>query len=98
MNHYEAVREGYARVVLLAGEPGIGKTRLLNEVALQTAREGATVLYGNASEDEGMPPFLPFLEAIGRYIRATPQDQLRRQLSVIPHPCQSFTRTDHLLP
>lgn len=84
INHYNAVREGRVRVVLFAGEPGIGKTRLLNEVALQTAREGATVLFGNASEDEGMPPFLPFLEAIGRYIHTTPQDQLRRQLSTIP--------------
>jgi DNA-binding CsgD family transcriptional regulator/tetratricopeptide (TPR) repeat protein len=90
MNQYKAVREGRARVVLFAGEPGIGKTRLLNEVALQTAREGATVLYGNASEDEGMPPFLPFLEAIGRYIRATPQDQLRRQLSAIPQTLASL--------
>jgi DNA-binding CsgD family transcriptional regulator len=84
MNHYEAVKEGKARVVLFAGEPGIGKTRLLNEVALQTAREGATVLYGNASEDKGTPPFLPFLEAIGRYIHTTSPDQLRGRLSTIP--------------
>src|SRR2546421_9269985 len=84
MNHYEAVRGGHARVVLLTGEPGIGKTRLLDEVALRTARDGAVVLHGNASEAEGMPPFLPFLEALGRYIRATPQDQIRTQVATLP--------------
>lgn len=84
MRYFEAVRGRLARVVLLAGEPGIGKTRLLDEVALQTALNGATVLRGHASEAEGMPPFLPFLEAFGRYIRATPHDRLRTQLSTVP--------------
>src|SRR2546430_17425434 len=74
MNHYEAVKGGHARGVLLTGEPGMGKTRLLDEVALRTAQEGAVVLRGSASEAEGMPPFLPFLEAFGRYIRVTPPD------------------------
>lgn len=84
MNHYEASKGGHARVVLVTGEPGIGKTRLLDEVALRTARDGAVVLRGRASEAEGMPPFLPFLEALGRYIRVTPQDQLRTQLAAVP--------------
>src|SRR5437763_10763253 len=84
MNQYEAAKGGHAHVVLLTGEPGIGKTRLLDEVALQTAQDGAVVLRGSASEAEGMPPFLPFLEALGRYIRATPQDQLRRQIVGVP--------------
>src|SRR5437588_7936276 len=84
MNQYEAAKGGHAHVVLLTGEPGIGKTRLLDEVALRTAQEGAVVLRGSASEAEGMPPFLPFLEALGRYIRVTPQDQLRTQLATVP--------------
>lgn len=84
MHHYEAARGGHVHVALLAGEPGIGKTRLLDEIALQTARNGATVLRGHASEAEGMPPFLPFLEALGRYVRATPHGQLQAQLSAVP--------------
>src|SRR5205807_9917141 len=84
MSHFEAAKGGHAHVVLLTGEPGIGKTRLLDEVALQTAQDGAVVLRGRASEAEGMPPFLPFLEAIGRYIRATPQDQLSTQVAAVP--------------
>src|SRR5437763_217893 len=77
MNHYEAAKEGRAHVVLLTGEPGIGKTRLLDEVALRTAQDEAVVLRGRASEAEGMPPFLPFLESLGRFILVTPQEQLR---------------------
>ena len=84
MNHYKAIKEGYVRVVLLTGEPGIGKTYLLDEVAVQTAHDGAVILRGNASDAEGMPPFLPFLEALGRYIREAPQDQLRTQIAAIP--------------
>jgi predicted ATPase len=34
MNHYQAAKVGHAEVVLLTGEPGIGKTRLLDEIAL----------------------------------------------------------------
>jgi predicted ATPase len=34
MNHYQAAKAGHAEVVLLTGEPGIGKTRLLDAIAL----------------------------------------------------------------
>jgi DNA-binding CsgD family transcriptional regulator len=84
MNHFEAASDEQAHVVLLAGEPGIGKSRLLEELALRTVQKGAIVLRGSASEAEGMPPFLPFLEAIGRYIRVTPQDRLSVQVAAVP--------------
>jgi predicted ATPase len=83
-NHYEAARGGKARMILLVGELGIGKTRLLDEVAAHAAQDGLTVLRGGASEAEGMPPYLPFLEALGQYIRLTPPDQLREQVAVAP--------------
>jgi len=84
MNHYEAAKGGRAHVVLLTGEPGIGKTRLLDEVDQWIAQDGAVVLRGSASEAEGMPPFLPFLEALGRYTQVTPQDRLRTQVAAVP--------------
>jgi RNA polymerase sigma factor (sigma-70 family) len=84
MNHYQAAKAGRTEVVLLTGEPGIGKTRLLDEIALLCAQDGAVVLHRNASEAEGMPPFLSFLEALGRYIRATSQDQIRTQVATLP--------------
>src|SRR6266700_6151094 len=84
MKHFEEAKKEHIHVVLLTGEPGIGKTRLLDEVALRTTHDGAVVLRGSASEAEGMPPFLPFLEALGRYIQLTPHEQLRTQLATIP--------------
>jgi len=81
MGHYEAAKGGHAHVLLLAGEPGVGKTRLLDEIAVRAAHDGAIVLRGGASEAEGMPPYLPFLEALGRYIQEAPVDQLRTQVA-----------------
>jgi DNA-binding CsgD family transcriptional regulator/tetratricopeptide (TPR) repeat protein len=77
------VRAGRAAVVLLAGAPGIGKTRLLEEFPPPDLADGVTVLRGGASQAEGMPPYLPFLEALGEYIAAAPSDQLRNQVG--PH-------------
>jgi DNA-binding CsgD family transcriptional regulator/tetratricopeptide (TPR) repeat protein len=76
---YETAARGGVSIALLAGEPGIGKTRLLDEVAQQAARAGAVVLRGGAFDAEGMPPYLPFLEALGQHIRATSPDELRAQ-------------------
>ncbi|MGA7670413.1 MAG: AAA family ATPase, partial [Nitrolancea sp.] len=56
---------------LVSGEPGIGKTRLLRALADAAAESGATVLRGGASNAEGMPPYISFLEAIGRFMRST---------------------------
>ncbi|HEY7295670.1 MAG TPA: ATP-binding protein, partial [Dehalococcoidia bacterium] len=70
---------GPAGVIMLAGEPGIGKTRLLDEAAAEAASLGVTVLRGGASEAEGMPPYLPFLEALGRYIRSAPPQRLQHE-------------------
>ena len=76
---YQTVTHGRTNVALVAGEPGIGKTRLLEEMAMRVAAAGATVLHGGASQEEGMPPYLPFLEALGGFVRAAPRDQLRDQ-------------------
>lgn len=83
-NHYHAASNGNAHVVLVSGEPGIGKTRLLDELGALAAKDGAVVLHGGASEAEGMPPYLPFLEAFARHIKVTPLDQLRMQVAAAP--------------
>ena len=76
---FEASMTGHTHVVFVSGEPGIGKTRLLNEVAERAEQSGALVLRGGASEAEGMPPYLPFLEALGQHIRTATPDELREQ-------------------
>ncbi|HWQ14571.1 MAG TPA: AAA family ATPase, partial [Roseiflexaceae bacterium] len=70
---------GELRVCLLAGEPGIGKTRLLRSLAREAAGRGMPALAGGASEAEGMPPFLPFLEALGGYVSTADPAALTEQ-------------------
>lgn len=62
----ERARAGEARAVLLAGDAGVGKTRVLDEVASQAAMDGMTVLTGHCVDlgDVGLP-YLPFTEVLG---------------------------------
>jgi predicted ATPase len=51
---------GEGQVVLLAGEPGVGKTRLAEE-AVERARElGMVCGWGRATDEQGSPPYWPF--------------------------------------
>jgi DNA-binding SARP family transcriptional activator len=68
-------RAGDGRLVLLTGEPGIGKTRLAAELARNVRGAGATVLYGRAQE-EPLAPYQPFAEALGPFLAARSQDAL----------------------
>ncbi len=76
----EAACRGQGGVVLVAGEPGIGKTRLLTELAERARRQGWRVLCGRAYELEGSPPYLPIAEALREYLRACPPEQFAAQL------------------
>jgi DNA-binding CsgD family transcriptional regulator len=71
---------GEGGVVLITGEPGIGKSRLLYEFAERARGDGWLVLSGRAYDTEGMPPYLPFAEALREYIRATPNEELKAGL------------------
>ena len=56
----------------LAGEPGIGKTRLSARVAAHAHADGAVVLYGRADE-ESVSPYQPFVEALRQYAAPRPR-------------------------
>jgi tetratricopeptide (TPR) repeat protein len=71
-------------VVLLAGEPGMGKTRLLREAATRARAAGWTVLEGGCSRRGGQLLYSPFLEALEGRMRSQPQEQLRADLQGSP--------------
>ena len=76
---WEKVQMGRRAVVLLAGEPGIGKTTLAVELATKAWSQGSIVLFGRCDE-ESVVPFQPFVEALAHYVQTTPPDVLRSQL------------------
>ena len=67
------------RMVLLAGEPGAGKSRLAREFAGRIALEGALVLYG-ACDAVVRTPYGPFVEALERLLRVSEAAELRAAL------------------
>lgn len=73
----ELACEGRAGVVLVSGEPGAGKTRLLIELATRAQADGWRVLFERAYESEGMPPYLPFAEPLRDYVRSCRPAELR---------------------
>ncbi len=76
---WKEVLAGARRVVLVAGEPGIGKTRLVKEVCRLAHEQGGVVLWGGCEEELGIP-YQPFAEALRWYATAVPLDDLRAVL------------------
>lgn len=66
---YEEAAAGRGGVSLIAGEPGIGKTRLAKAFAAEAAARGALGLWGRCFEGDWSPPLGPWSEAIGDFFR-----------------------------
>lgn len=76
------VRAGQGRVALLVGEPGIGKTRLVEEFAPHARQHGALVLIGRCSESAGAPPLWPWVQIVRTYLEI-----VTYRLSTLSDPC-----------
>jgi hypothetical protein len=68
---WEEAARNHGGLVVLVGEPGIGKTRLAARIAVSAHAGGDVVLYGRADE-ESVSPYQPFVEALRHYAAHRP--------------------------
>lgn len=73
---------GRGRLVLLDGEPGIGKTRTVQEFARHAGTRGGLVLWGRCAETPGAPPYWPWSQILRTYGRTYDATALRADLGV----------------
>jgi DNA-binding SARP family transcriptional activator/tetratricopeptide (TPR) repeat protein len=76
----DAALTGRGRLLLLVGEPGIGKTRLAEELVRQARARGARVLVGRCWEAGGAPAYWPWVQSLRAYVEETEPEALRAQL------------------
>ncbi|MET8145380.1 BTAD domain-containing putative transcriptional regulator [Sphaerisporangium sp. NPDC005288] len=68
----ETALTGGRGLVIIEGEPGVGKTRLLEESAADADGRGALVVWGRCLEGDGTPSMWPWVQAIGTVLNALP--------------------------
>ena len=71
---------GRSRTLLLAGEPGIGKTRLAEAVAERAQEHGALVCWGRCWEEGGAPAFWPWVQVLRSLVNEADGAALARGL------------------
>ncbi len=71
---------GLGALFLIAGEPGIGKSRLGDELAVRARDAGGLVLWGRCWEAGGAPTYWPWVEAVRTYLRETDAAAVREQI------------------
>ncbi len=76
LERWERAAGGERQVVLVTGEAGVGKTRLVSHVAQSGLPDHALILYGRCDEDQGMP-YQPWRELLRDYAQVAPRGLLR---------------------
>ena len=71
---------GHGELVMIGGEPGVGKTRLTEEIGAEAKRRGMRVRVGRCYEMEGAPPYVPFVEIMEQIMAAAPSPAAFREL------------------
>ena len=76
----EDALSGRGRLVTLVGEPGIGKSRTALELTTYAGLRAAQVLWGRSYEEQGVPPYWPWVQAIRSYVREKAPEQLLSEM------------------
>ena len=76
----ERARDGAGSLVLISGEAGVGKSRLVAETSEEAQRLGLRVLTGACVDQQGAPPYLPTIEHIEEAARSVTPDVMRQAL------------------
>jgi DNA-binding SARP family transcriptional activator len=71
---------GSGALVLIGGEPGVGKSRLAEALAAHAHQRGGLVLVGRCWEAGGAPAYWPWVQALRAYVRESDPEVLRSQL------------------
>src|SRR5258708_37798079 len=74
----ERALQGRGGVFLLSGEPGIGKTRVAEELALEARKRDAAVYWGRSTLAEGAPPYWPWVQILRSILRDVGDADFRR--------------------
>ena len=76
----EDALSGKGRLVVLVGELGIGKSRTTQELATYAETRNAQVMWGRCYEDQGTPPYWPWIQAIRPYVKQRDPEKLRAEM------------------
>jgi serine/threonine protein kinase len=76
----DAALSGRGQLLLLVGEPGIGKTRTAEELTTWARMRGAQVLWGRCYEGEGAPAYWPWVQIIRAYVHDHTPEELRAEM------------------
>jgi len=77
---FERAAAGRGRLIAITGEPGIGKTRLVEEFVRRTGLPASRVLRGRCPEQAGAPSFWPWTRMLRAHAAARGADALRADL------------------
>lgn len=78
---FERMLEGRRQIITLAGEPGIGKTRLAEAFAEEAEGRGTLVFWGRCYEEPGAPPYWPWVQVLRDMVSALSPGELRLMMA-----------------
>src|SRR5205823_4018715 len=79
---FEDALEGHGRLLMLVGEPGIGKTRTAQELTTYARLRGARILVGRSYEGEGAPAYWPWVQMARAYISDRDAEEVAVEMGV----------------